>query len=265
MRRCLVVLLVLAVLSSCGRGKEEKDRIIPKEDLVSVLEDIYLANGIFSLTSMRKMFPGTDSLSNYRDIVAKYGYTLEDLRKTINHYTHEERIEKLVQVYEEVVKDLSTLQEKSFEEETLGPAGRKHMGVDDLWVGDREYHLPRQGQRNKIPFKVKIPGPGMYTLSLMVKVHRDDGSRKPYIHVWFSDGKGKKIEWRKQTLRQDGEWHQYILAKKLTDPLYGYLEGFLMDDENRDGHYIKQVDIRDIRLDIKPLADGFPATGVNGP
>ncbi len=266
MRKAVVFLLVLVMLLSCHRKGGKKVRIIPRDDLVSVLEDIYLANGLFSLSTMRNRFPGTDSLSNYRDILQKYGYTLEDLEKTIDYYTSEARLAELEGVYEEVVKDLSTLQERSFEEEHLAPPGEEPGPPGDLWRGDREYHLPRQGRRNKIPFTVELQGPGMYTLSLSVKVHEDDGSRRPFIHVWFAereDDGGRKLEWRRKTLKKDGKWHQYILAKKLTDPSFRYLKGYLLDDMNKDSSYIKQADIRDIRLDIKPPAPGRLPSGIN--
>ena len=252
----LVFLVILAgLVISCGsKEKKEQGRVIPAQELVPVLEDIYLADGIFSLRYLREKMPGTDSMSNYRDILKKYGYTLDDLNKTIDHYTSDTRMNELQLIYEQVVKDLRDTLEKTFEEEHIQ---RAPTDTTDLWPRKREFHLPREGQRNKIPFNVPLRGPGVYSLTVKVKVAKEDGSKDPYIHVWFwkRDGtpEGKRIEWAKRRIPKDGRWHQFILARKLTDPSYTHLKGYLLDDENKDKKYIKRADIKGLKLYRRPL------------
>jgi hypothetical protein len=251
----VMVLGMAGVMIACG-GKEKKReaQVIPPDELVPVLEDIYLADGVFSLRYLRRQFPGTDSMSNYRDILMKYGYTVEDMKKTIDHYTDDNNMQELEAVYEVVLKDLRELLEKTFEEEH---APRPATDTSDLWNLKREFHLPREGQRNKIPFAVPVRGPGVYSLKIKIRISTSDGSKRPYIHLWFwrDDGtkEGERIEWDKRRVPKDGRWHQFVLAKKLTDPAMTHIKGFLADDENKDTTYIKRVDVKGIRLDMRPL------------
>jgi hypothetical protein len=164
-------------------------------------------------------------------------------------------MKELEVIYDVVTKDLRDLLEKSFEEEHAADIRGKEKS--DLWPGKRSFSLPREGQRNKIPVSVPLRGPGVYSLSLKIRYSNSDGSKRPYIHLWFwkDDGtpQGKRIEWDKRRIPKDGRWHQFILAKKLTDGSMTHLKGFLADDENKDTTYIKRLEIKDIRLDMKPL------------
>ncbi len=261
MRHLFLIVLVIfsgLVLSCGGREKKEQARLIPPDDLVPVLEDIYLADGIFSMRYLREQMPGTDSMSNYRDILAKYGYTLEDMNKTIDYYTGDTRMKELEAIYDQVVKDLRDQLDKTFEDEHIRHEKKE---ANDLWTGKREFHLPREGQRNKIPFTVPLRGPGVYSLKVQVRINKEDGSKNPYIHVWFwqNNGtkEGKRIAWTKRKIPKDGRWHQFILAKKITDPEFTHLKGFLLDDENKDTTYIKHADLKGIRLDVRPLIPGY--------
>ncbi len=253
--RIVVVVVVAGMMVACGgKEKERKAQVIPPDELVPVLEDIYLSDGVFSLRYLRSQFPGTDSMSNYRDILKKYGYTIEDMEKTIDHYTDDNNMQELEAVYEVVLKDLRELLEKTFEEEHAPPP---RADTSDLWNLKREFHLPREGQRNKIPFSIPIKGPGVYSLKIKIKISTSDGSKRPYIHVWFwrDDGtkEGERIEWDRRRVPKDGRWHQFVIAKKLTDTRMTHIKGMLVDDENRDTTYIKRVDVKGVRLDMRPL------------
>ncbi len=257
--RIVVLVLLAGMVVACGGKKEPEGQVIPPDELVPVLEDLYVADGYFSLRYLREQVAGTDSMSNYRDILKKYGYTLRDMEKTIDYYTKEDHLEELKGVYDVVTKDLRDLLEKTFEEEhTAGMQGKQ---AEDLWVGPREYHLPREGQRDKIAVDIPLRGPGVYSLSLKIKISHNDGSKRPYIHLWFwkDDGtkEGKRIAWDMRRVPKDGRWHRFILAKKLTDGSMTHLKGYLVDDENRDTTYVKRVDIKEVRLDMKPLVDHY--------
>ena len=259
MRLLIISLSWIILLSACSsKDKEKKTIIIPKDDMVNILEDIHMANGIFALGYVRKKYPGTDSLGNYRDIFSRYGYTMQDFQRSLDYYIG--HLKEYDVIYDQVIKDFNTLQESLYNRDMLPEERRKMKREGNLWTLKTEWHLPREGQRNKIPFSVPVKGPGVYTLSMRIHVGRNDGSRHPYILVYFwnDDGTpgGHRIYWKKKHLTKGAEFKQYILSKALKDTNITYLKGYLLDDENKDTLYIKHADIRDIFLDVKPFHTG---------
>ena len=256
MSRIFLLLSVFVLLGACSsHEKIRKKNVIPQNDLVSILEDLHMANSMFSLSYLREKYPGTDSISNYRDIFARYGYTLKDFNNTVTYYT--DHLEEYVKIYDQVVKDLN---EREGKIEEMPPEGTgKHFRKENLWNMNTEWHLPREGQRYKIPFSIPVAGPGVYTLSMRIRIGKNDGSVRPAITVyfWYDDGtdEGRKISRERKKLDKDGKIKQYMLAKKLTDPKVTHIKGFLLDDRNKDTLYIKHADVTDIKLDVKPLQE----------
>jgi len=265
MRLVLFTLSWIILLSACTAPHKRKGRendIIPKEDMIHILEDIHIANGFFSMSDLRKEYTGTDSISNYRDIIVKYGYSPEDFKKTVNYYT--DHLEEYEIIYEEVIKDLKEMQEKMYDNVMLTGEMKKKKKDGNMWTLKTEWHLPREGQRNKIPFSVKVDGPGVYMLSMRIRLGKNDGSRRPFIsaYFWYNDStkEGHRIFWKKKRLKKTGDiYKQYILSKELKDTLVTHLKGFLLDDENNDTLYIKHADIKDINLNVKPFDTGESA------
>ncbi|MCD6201746.1 MAG: DUF4296 domain-containing protein [Bacteroidales bacterium] len=270
MRLILFILSWIILLNACSPGdkKNRKKDIIPREDMVHILEDVHLINGFFSMSYLRKIYPGTDSLSNYRDVIGKYGYSLDDFNNTIDYYA--DHLNDYEKIYEEVLKDLKSMQESSYKSEMHGrgmrmkPRGRE----ENLWTMKTEWHLPREGTRNKIPFSVEVNGRGVYTLNLRIRIGKNDRSRHPFILAYFcrddSTKEENRIYWKRQKLKKTGdEYKQYILSAELKDSLVTHLQGFLLDDENTDTLYIKHADIKDIKLDVKPFYTEVADTSSN--
>jgi len=70
---------VLLLLGSCS-----KKGIIGKKDMVSIIQEMYLADQYIEMNpDMRAM---TDSLRVYPAIFAKYGYTVEDYSNSLRYY-----------------------------------------------------------------------------------------------------------------------------------------------------------------------------------
>lgn len=77
----ILILLLLPVLFSCS--KSEKN-IIPEQELVQIVSEMYLADQYLeNHETIRAM---SDTLLVYDGIFAKYGYTFEDYKRTINVY-----------------------------------------------------------------------------------------------------------------------------------------------------------------------------------
>ncbi len=261
MRFVLIVFSWILLFGSCTFHKSGKEVVIPKQDWIHIIEDIHIANGFFSMSYLRRKYPGTDSISNYRDVIGKYGYTMKDFYKTLDYYT--DHMNEYEAVYEVVMKDLKEMQENTYKEEMMPMGVRRERVPAGLWTEKTEWHVPREGQRNRIPFSVEVKDPGVYTLSMRIRVGKNDGSKHPHISAWFwyDDGteEGHRIHWKEKRLVKGDGYRQYILSKALKDTLVTHLKGFLLDDENTDTLYIKHADIRDIRLDVKPFHTGAEA------
>ena len=105
-----IFILILLVSTGClpRYTKIRKKEIIPKEDFIPVLVDLHMANAMFSLSSLRRKYPGTDSISNYIDIIAQHGYSLDDFEKTITYY--EDHLDDYEAIYAQVQKRLQDIE-----------------------------------------------------------------------------------------------------------------------------------------------------------
>jgi hypothetical protein len=256
-RKGFLLYFVLSLLIAGGCSTENhkirKKEIIPEKDLIPILVDMHMANAMFSLSSLRVEYPGTDSLSNYRDILSQYGYQMGDFDNTLIYY--EKHMNELEAIYEQVMKRLQDIEREVRGGDLLiGSAPGQHN--TNIWTKQTEYHLPREGARNKIPFSVPVYKTGMYILSARIRLFRDDQSEDPTIHAyfWYDDGttEGKQIPIKDQPLPKDNQIHQYTLSGTCNDSSITHLKGFLLDDKNKDTLYMKHADVLDIRVVFKP-------------
>lgn len=116
------ILLITALLfssSSCTQKKKISGReFIPREDLVSVLTDMYLIDGITNdIRFYRKFNPG-DSIDMFTNIFEKYNITREKYEHTINEYSKYPAL--LDKVYDEVLMQLNLMLEKEENEPKTG-------------------------------------------------------------------------------------------------------------------------------------------------
>ena len=74
LRRAFIALLMCSMVVGC---KEEKE--IPEDDLVNIFRDAFVANAYLAKEGVQP----NDSLIIYEPILEKYGYTVEDLRTTL--------------------------------------------------------------------------------------------------------------------------------------------------------------------------------------
>lgn len=248
----LGLLLTLPVQCSSPGSRIRKKELIPEQELIPLLVDIHLGNAFFSLSSLRNKYPGRDSISNYVDIISSYGYSLENFEKTISYY--ENHLDDFERIYGEVNKRLQEI-ERDFRGGE-NPLRDAHGGGGNLWKGKSEWHLPREGRRNKILVEVPAEKPGMYTLSVRIRVFHDDGSVNPKISLffWYDDQspKGKWIPVAEKPVPKDNQVHYYILSGTRKSNRITHLKAYLLDHENTDTVFVKHADVLDLRIDLKP-------------
>ena len=111
MNRSIIILTLLFLfLYSCTQPEQkfQKSELIPAKDLVPVLTDLHLADGLLSMSEIRNYYKDMDSLGQYSNILESYGYSLEQLNNTIEYYSSDP--EALSEIYEKVITQLSEME-----------------------------------------------------------------------------------------------------------------------------------------------------------
>ena len=93
----LLVTLFSAALTGC-----DKPKVIPDSELAMIFHDVYLTNAYIQREGIR-----VDSLQVYEPIFEKYGYTVEDLHRTINNFS-KRKSARLSDVVEQAIKMLES-------------------------------------------------------------------------------------------------------------------------------------------------------------
>ena len=126
MNRSIIILTLLFLfLYSCTQSEQkiQKSELIPAKDLVPVLTDLHLANGLLSISEIRNYYNDMDSLGQYSSILESYGYSLEQLNNTIEYYSSYP--EALNEIYEKVITQLSEMEVEIMSSDTSSITQKK--------------------------------------------------------------------------------------------------------------------------------------------
>ena len=198
MNRTIILILILASLitGSCSgrKNKTDKRNLIREKELVTILTDIYLANGLLTIPKIHSWFPSIDSVSSYYYIIEKYGYSKETMDKTMKYYFIKQP-KKLIEIYDQVLGNLSMM-ESLLEKEVT------HSTVRDVnvWTGKEFYYFPSPGRNDLSRFDIKFRRPGNYELTFSAIFFPDDQSVNPRFIAYtchpdsIETGKRKYLE-----------------------------------------------------------------------
>jgi len=243
----LTVILIMAVGLSCNKTTRtgiKKSEVIPEEEMVDILSDLYLADGLLNYPPIRSDFSSKDSIENYVDVISKHGYTKEKVDKSIEYYFID-RPKRYASIYNRVIEKLSGM-EADVIQQLSGEANLNR----NLWNGERSYSLPDAGVSNPLAFSIETAGLGEYILRARITLYEDDQSIDPHIEVWFwyDDGteEGKKIPWDKYELAKTGRPVTVTLRKALTDPKVTHIKGKLLNHTDQPGHWEKHAMVTNI-------------------
>lgn len=250
MRKPLNIFLVVVLISlfSCRGGDEKISRsdIIPDKDLVGVLTDIYVADGLLTIPNVRIRFVEKDSTSNYADVLRAHGYTMEQFNRTIHHYLLK-KPEKLEKLHDRVVASLS-IQESQLESE-IPPVVPVKL---NLWQGPTTVAVPETGITNPVPVDIAISDTGLYVLTFDLIIYDDDQSINPRTNLFFwragETEEGVRDYWNNVELIRDGAVHKYSLEKNLTDLSFTHIKGWLLDHNPQQGRWQKHMRVTGIQL-----------------
>jgi hypothetical protein len=254
-RYILPVLIAFSVLAfSCSgrKNKAEHKDIIPEKDLISILTDVHMADGLLTLPRINYLFSSGDTLSSYIDIIEKYGYTKDQMDRTMRFYFIK-RPKKLVKIYDKVLGGISEL-ESRVSSELPAFYGNREVNV---WPGKSFYSIPDPRGRDTAWFDFPVDFVGIYNLKFTLTIYLDDQSVDPHNGVYFlhsdSTGNEKRIYFPEVHYLKDGKPHNYsiLLKQDLSTPLR--LRGWFVDQENQAPFIERHITVDNIALSRKFL------------
>src|ERR1035437_6545390 len=105
----LLILIIISLLAgSCTSRQKKLDsrNLIPEKEMVSILTEVYMVNGLLPLPKIHSGLISIDSISTYHQIFLKRGYSKETMDKTMKYYFYRNPKE-LIKIYDEVLGKLS--------------------------------------------------------------------------------------------------------------------------------------------------------------
>jgi hypothetical protein len=241
----LIILIAITLIYSSIRS-EKKNNLIPEKDLVTILSELYVADGLLAYPPIHSLFSAKDSISNYLDIIQRYGYTKERMDKTMRYY-FDKKPKKLENIYDQVLTKLSEKQALLEKEIPLAP-----KVLSNLWAGPAYFAVPESGIKDQAWFNIPIKDTGNYVLTFTTILFTDDQSLNPKVTVFFWHTDSSKTEfrtnWPVQNLPKDGLRHNYTLSQINTNSKITHVSGWLLDNDQKTGSWVKHAKVENIIL-----------------
>jgi hypothetical protein len=247
LKRFIALFIIVLIVMACSKNdKSKNEKLIPSSELVSLLTDLYIADGLLAFPPVRSHFFERDSILNYIDILEKRGISKERMDRTMRYYfTKNPR--KLEKIYDQVLARLSEMQAEL--ESELPP---ENMRAKNLWNLNERYLLPEEGIQNTGKFNIEISDTGWYEFSFSALIYPDDQGLNPRttIYFWHEDGteEGVTDYWNDVPLIRDGTRHSYSVSKRLTDTSYTHIKGMLYNHDPRPARWEKHARFSDMIL-----------------
>lgn len=251
----LILIIILMMAGSCSgrKSKVNKKNLIPEKEMVSIMTDIYLANGLLSLQSINYRYSLLDSVNAYIQIIEKHGYTKEKVDKTMEYYFFNDP-KGLNKIYDQVLGKLSEMESLMAKEIT-----KIQIVTTKLWTGKDFYAIPSVNGDDSCRFDVHLLISGYYTLSFSVTLYPDDQSVNPRLTAFLtpidSIDSVKKVYMKYLNYLKDGRSHNYSYTFHVPDNKKLNLSGWLYDFENIYSGQQKHIKIENISLTFKQVPE----------
>lgn len=230
--KILILVLILLVAGSCTsrKAKLDKNNLIPEKDLIAILTDFHIADGLLTLPKYHSLFISLDSISAYIQVIEKHGYTKEAMDKTIKYYFINNP-KQLISINDQVLGILSEMESRA---ETQSALEQNH--INNLWTGKELYFFPDTLSPDSTRFDITINKSGVYTLSYSATLFPDDQSVNPRITAYSCNSdsidNGKKHFLKTISYFKDGLPHTYTMMLNVSDKSAVRFRGLLYDFDN---------------------------------
>lgn len=232
-RFILITFTIISLLTGSCSGRKNKldtSNMIPEDELVSVLTDIYIADGLVTVPRIHSFYSNLDSITSYYKVIENHGYTKETMDKTMKFYFIKNP-KKLIRIYDRVLGILTEM-ETRVNNESLS-SGNK---VNSLWKGKEFFHFPGTLEADSALLAMNVNKKGILTIKFSATLFPDDQTLNPRI-TFFSchpdsieTGKRNYIE----TLNyiKDGQPHTYSVSITTSDVNTLHLRCFFYTFDN---------------------------------
>ncbi|MDR3365506.1 MAG: DUF4296 domain-containing protein [Prevotellaceae bacterium] len=166
-------LIFVVAVAACGGRKH-----IPERKLVEILAEMHLADAVMEVARISE-HPSwrSDSTAVYTAILDRYGYSTEQLYKTVARYNASK--DKATALYDKVNKRLEKLQSRaSSKVEAL------HR-QQNRWTEKSEWTLPADGDTLRLPFSIPVEGLGEYILEANIALFSADSVSRPRMTMYL--------------------------------------------------------------------------------
>ncbi|MDR0559453.1 MAG: DUF4296 domain-containing protein [Prevotellaceae bacterium] len=215
MKKIIPTLLLISLIS-CSR-------YVPDSVLVDILYEMYLCDAVIA----SKGVPNEDSVKIYGQAVKKYGYSIEEIRKTLLHYA--EKQDKLTLIYSDLSKKIEQ------EKQIYKPLARIEKLSSNIYTGTDSI-TSYSTFHTKRPIDILLEEKGVYYISANYFFYKDDSTKNPTISVWLESSVNKDSTAQKQeiALTKDTVAKDYMLRIEFKDEKYNRLKGYWLNfDENQ--------------------------------
>jgi Domain of unknown function (DUF4296) len=175
-RFTFIILMALSMtIYSCEtrRSKLGHKNLIPENELVTILADIYMTDGLIGMPRIIMKYSPLDSISTYNKVIEKHGYTREAVDKSIKYYFIKDP-KRLIKIYDKVLGILSEM-ESRVQKDIL----KSKVQTGSLWPGPESFSFPDPSGTDSALFDISFNKSGYYTLTVTVTLFPDDQTIKP--------------------------------------------------------------------------------------
>jgi hypothetical protein len=222
----LLIIFVMMAASCSSRNKRLDHRnMIPEKELVQILSDMYITDGLITHPHVKSWFPLLDSTSTYYHIIEKHGFTKADLDKTLKFYFYR-KPKELIGIYDQVLGILSEMDSRTEKALLI-----EQSHAENQWPGREFYEFPGIPDDDQVDFDIILNRIGTYTLNFTTTVFPDDLSANPgtVVYTYNSDDSGNETRNYLEPVKyiKDGNPHTYSLKVNVTAVTNLHLAGSL--------------------------------------
>ena len=227
----LIIFSIFAGSCSGRKSRAEKKDLIAENDLVEILAEIHLADGLLTIPRIRYLVSGKDSLSGFIDAIGKHGYKMDEVEKTLRYYFIK-KPKKLIKIYDLVLGRLSEMESRY-----LNEASQARMRMENVWPGHHSYFRPDPFDDSPAELDLEIKATGYFTFNFSLTIYPDDQSVDPVPGLYlYYPGKPDSLQRDYiSTFRfiKDGRPHNYTISKFISGRPSLYLRGWFVDYQNQ--------------------------------
>ena len=228
----LAVILLSLPFSSCSWRKRRfgKRGIIPEKEMVTILTELYISDGLMTIPKVHYWFQNIDSTRSYYHVLEKHGYSKQIMDKTMEYYFFRNP-NRLIKIYEQALGILSEMDSRFATESEIMDAR-----LGNYWTGKDFYALPATDRKDATSFSIPLNSIGVYNLSFNARLFPDDQSYRPHLYMYTchvdSIETGKRHYYYYPEYIKDGEAHTCKIMIEIPSNPKQLLRGIFIDSDS---------------------------------